>query len=513
MIGRKKRRGLNWLVVFSFAVTSCVSTLPLSLARAREASSLHRAKASGKASYPVLSRYAADLTEVVRQSKLKGAAADPPSVETIIEILSSNRHPVLLEDPRTNARDIAVAVARRIVDGKVPAALLSKRLFSLNVDEFFAGLKTSDEVDARLKTLLDDASRGNGEVILFLDQLYQFAGARASQFGSGYLKSALQRGDVQVIGSTSVSAYGEYIARDASFRKLFKLVLNQNSTEDMTELADELKSESSIAFEGDKVSPDLRELIQRSPSERVKVILQATDIKDIKLRNLLKRHGVETKERFPELGAIAIELPVGAVEELAASDLTSYISLDRDVRMLQLLGIDLLGADADAGHLENTTGAVAMRAQSGNSELDGDSIGIAVIDSGLFRDHDVMDRVVYEKDFTGDGKGPADKFGHGTHVTGLITTKNDSQLLGNDGYTHYRGIAPDANIISLRVLGREGTGSVSTLIKALNWILEPVNPSYPYGDKNNKKYNIRVVNLSLGTLAKIGRASCRERVE
>ena len=81
MVGKKKRRGLSWLVVVSFAVTSCVSTLPLSLARAREANSLQRAKARSQASYPVLSRYATDLTEMVRQRNLKGAAVDTESVD------------------------------------------------------------------------------------------------------------------------------------------------------------------------------------------------------------------------------------------------------------------------------------------------------------------------------------------------------------------------------------------------------------------------------------------------
>jgi serine protease AprX len=502
MVRRKKTRGLAWLMILSLAFTMCASLLPTSFARPNgEKSSSRRTRSGGTANYPVLSRYATDLTELALQRKLRTTAVNSASVDETIEILSGIRNPVLLENPHINAREIAEAVAKRIVAGKVPTALLSKRLFSVNVDEFFAGLKTSDEVDARLKTLVDEASSGDGEVILFLDQLYQFVGARASQFGSGYLKAALDRHNVRVIGATTVSAYGEYIARDASSRRLFKLIVNNDGAEDVAELGDEAQSESSVDFEGDKVSPDLRELIQRSASERVKVILQAENISGSKLRNLLKRHNVEIKERFQELGSLALELPVSAVEELAASNLTSYISLDRDVRSLQLLGIDLLGADGGVGHLENTTGALEMRAQSGNSGIDGDSIGIAVIDSGLFRDHDVMDRIVYEKDFTGDGKGTLDKFGHGTHVTGLITTKNDSQLLGNDGYTRYKGIAPDANIINLRVLNGVGTGSVSTLIKALNWILEPVNPLYPSGDKNNKKYNIRVVNMSLGTYA------------
>ncbi len=276
MVRRKKTRGLAWLMVLTLVVTMCASFLPMSLARAKgEKPSSKGTPAGSKAGYPVLSRYATDLTELALQRRLKPTAINIASVDQTIEILSGTRHPVLLENPHTNGREIAEAVAKRIVAGEVPTALLSKRLFSINVDEFFAGLKTSDEVDARLKTLLDDASSGDGEVILFLDQLYQFVGARASQLGSGYLKSALDRRDVSVIGATTVSAYGEYIARDASLRRLFKLILDSDSTEDVAELNEESKSANDVDFEGDKVSPDLRELIQKSSSERVKVILQA----------------------------------------------------------------------------------------------------------------------------------------------------------------------------------------------------------------------------------------------
>ena len=90
-----------------------------------------------------------------------------------------------------------------------------------------------------------------------------------------------------------------------------------------------------------------------------------------------------------------------------------------------------------------------MRGQSGNGSINGDNVGIAVIDSGLFRDHDAMDKIVFEKDFTNDGKGTIDKYGHGTHVTGLIAT-NDSN------FEQYMGIAPKAQIINLRVLNSQG---------------------------------------------------------
>lgn len=215
MVRRKKTRGLAWLMVLTLVVTTGASFLPMSLARAKgEKSSSRGTPAGSKANYPVLSRYATDLTELALQRKLKATAANNPSVDATIEILSGSRNPVLRENPNINTREIAEAVAKRIIEGKVPTALLSKLLFSINVDEFFAGLKTSDEVDARLKTLLDEASSGDGEVILFLDQLYQFVGSRASQFGSGLFDvSARSTRRARDWGNDSLSLWGIHCTR------------------------------------------------------------------------------------------------------------------------------------------------------------------------------------------------------------------------------------------------------------------------------------------------------------
>src|ERR1700752_4671718 len=135
--------------------------------------------------------------------------------------------------------------------------------------------------------------------------------------------------------------------------------------------------------------------------------------------------------------------------------------------------------------------------------MDGTGIGIAVLDSGIDTGHMAFfntallpaSRVKFTKDFTTENNSANDPYGHGTHVAGaaagLSTSSGDA----------YQGIAPNANIISLRVLDKKGVGSVSALLNALNWILAPADPSRAVSSSNplNKyKYNLRVVNMSLG---------------
>ena len=158
-----------------------------------------------------------------------------------------------------------------------------------------------------------------------------------------------------------------------------------------------------------------------------------------------------------------------------------FISLDREVGLL--------------GHVEKTTGAAFMRTQSGNSGLKGKDVNIAVLDSGIDKDHhQIGSRIEAQLDFTGEGR-VDDPYGHGTHVASLAA--------GVDHVAHgaYTGVAPEAKVINLRVLNSRGVGAVSNVMRALNWILAPVDPTKPLGEKNYQKYKIRVVNLSLGAPA------------
>ena len=235
----------------------------------------------------------------------------------------------------------------------------------------------------------------------------------------------------------------------------------------------------------------MRELMKSAgPNGRVSAILQVNDVNNTEVRSLLARHGVMVSDSMAKLGAMKVELPVKAIEALMKSHSMNYISPDRQMESF--------------GHVTSTTGADQVRNAPGlisrllgATAIDGTGIGIAVLDSGVDSGHMAFlntalipsSRIKFSKDFTSENNLRNDPYGHGSHVAaaaaGLSTSSGDS----------YQGIAPNANIISLRVLDKNGAGSVSALLNALNWILAPADPTKPVSSTNplNKdKYDIRV---------------------
>ena len=175
---------------------------------------------------------------------------------------------------------------------------------------------------------------------------------------------------------------------------------------------------------------------------------------------ILKRNGVRVNGHFQNFNARAVELPANVVEELATFDEVSYISPDRDLKWL--------------GHVTTTTGAQAVRnilGDDGDPKLDGSGIGIAVLDSSISHSHesfknvDGQTRIVVSRNFAGPALLSADPYGHGTHVASLAA---GSGRIASGAYT---GIAPNANLINLRVLNSQGIGSVSNLLASLDWIM------------------------------------------
>ena len=237
-------------------------------------------------------------------------------------------------------------------------------------------------------------------------------------------------------------------------------------------------TDDSAGFKGRKLSPELeRAAMQpRADEAPIRTIVQVRDPQSQNLKQLFKRYGIRVHKKLNHLQMLDVELPEGALRELADSDDVQFISADNSVAAL--------------GHLTTTIGAEAVRNQTNASgqryTLDGSGIGIAVIDSGLDKDHKAVksdNRIKASIDFTGERR-TDDTYGHGTHVAGLAAADNDPT---NNAYA---GIATAANLINLRVLNSQGLGSVSSLLSALNWVLA-----------NRTRYNIRVVNLSLGTPA------------
>ena len=237
------------------------------------------------------------------------------------------------------------------------------------------------------------------------------------------------------------------------------------------------------AEKGEKISPDLREeqYKARSTDETVPVILQFNGPVSEALTALLSRNGVHVRKQFAKLNSILVELPTDVINDLAYYDEVSYASPDSEIKVL--------------GHVNNTTGADSVRTQTNASgatySLDGTGIGIAVIDSGMFSAHKAfgsasgVGRIKFSKDFTGENR-VDDPFGHGTHVA---TAAAGYRVTGTSG-NRFEGVAWNANLLNLRVLNSHGTGTTSGLLSALDWVLT-----------NRATYNIRVVNLSLGTPA------------
>jgi subtilisin family serine protease len=226
------------------------------------------------------------------------------------------------------------------------------------------------------------------------------------------------------------------------------------------------------------VAPDLLELVLKAqPGERTRVIVQSDGTLGLTFDLLLSSLGARTTRHYRNFNMRAVDLPLANVLPLALSLQVSYVSLDRPVRLL--------------GHLSATTGADAIRAADGTSGvlLDGSGVGIAVIDSGIYADHkSFLDRsgrvrVAASRDFTGEGR-TDDPYGHGTHVASVAAGN------GRVSNAAYRGIAPNASLINLRVLNSRGSGSASGVLAALDWVLT-----------NRAAYNIRIVNMSLGTAA------------
>lgn len=183
---------------------------------------------------------------------------------------------------------------------------------------------------------------------------------------------------------------------------------------------------------------------------------------------------------FSRLGSMVVDLPASEVRPLAAHRQVRWVSPDRTSMVM-------------ASHIETTTGAAAARGSLGGAQqLDGNGIAIAILDTGIASDHagflakiGGLSRILATVDMTGSAGGtPAyDRHGHGTHVAGIAA---GADLLNNA----YQGIAPNANLVSVKVLGDDGTGAISAALAGLNWVLT-----------NAPAYNIRVVNMSLGVLS------------
>ncbi|MDY6930550.1 MAG: ATP-dependent chaperone ClpB [Halobacteriota archaeon] len=177
--------------------------------------------------YQALERFTRDLTDLARSGKLDPVIGRNDEIRRVMQVLSrrTKNNPVLIGDPGVGKTAIAEGLAQRIVDGDIPETLKDKRVVSLDMGALVAGAKFRGEFEDRLKAVLKEIEKAEGQIVLFIDELHTIVGAGAAEGAidaSNMLKPALARGELRCVGATTIDEYRKYIEKDAALERRFQ---------------------------------------------------------------------------------------------------------------------------------------------------------------------------------------------------------------------------------------------------------------------------------------------------
>ena len=193
---------------------------------------------SQKSDCPTLMKFGRDLTQMAREGKLDPIIGRDKAIERVIQILSrrSKNNPCLIGEPGVGKTAVAEGLAQKIANGEVPEILKDKRVITLEMSSMLAGAKYRGEFEERLKKAMDEI-RKSGKIILFIDELHTIIGAGAAEGAidaANILKPALSRGEIQIVGATTLGEYRKYIEKDSALERRFQMVMVEEPTVEET---------------------------------------------------------------------------------------------------------------------------------------------------------------------------------------------------------------------------------------------------------------------------------------